>query len=190
MGNKISYGLKNLYFAKVTIGAGGAVSYATPVALPGAKEISLEPTGEANVIWADDVQYVVFPANGGYEGSVTVLDIPQAFYTDILGMTVDDNDVLVESETDVLSQFALIGETMEYDTADGVTKKRFVFYNCTAEKAALNSATKEEETEAQELEISLTAAAATDTGYVKASCTEDEAAIFADWLTAVYVPEF
>ena len=186
MGNKISYGLKNIYYAKVT-NTGGVISYGTPVAMPGAKEISLEPTGDPTIVWADDVQYVVIPANGGYEGTVTVLDVPESFYTDILGMHKDTNDVLYESDSDTLSQFALLGETIEYDSANGVTKKRFVFYNCTAEKAPTASATKEDTVEPQEFEINITAVGAVDTGYVKASCTEDETP-FTNWLTTVYVP--
>ena len=186
MGNKISYGLKNLYYAKVT-NTGGTITYGTPVALPGAKEMSLEPSGEPTTIWADDVQYVVIPSAGGYEGSVTVLDVPESFYTDILGMHKDTNDVLYESDNDTLAQFALLGETIEYDSVNGPTKKRFVFYNCTAEKAPTTASTKEEEVEAQEFEISITAAAAIDTGYVKASCTENETP-FTNWLTTVYVP--
>ena len=191
MGNKISYGLKNIYYAKVT-NTGGVISYGTPVAIPGAKEISLEPTGDPTIVWADDVQYVVIPANGGYEDTVTVLDVPQSFYTDILGMSVDANYVLVESEDDVLSQFALIGETVEYDSADGPTHKRFVFYNCTAEKAPTASSTKEDTIEPTEYEINITAVAALDTGYVKASVTDDPDSLteFNGWLSSVYVPNF
>ena len=45
MSNKIKYGLKNVHYAVITE-AGGVVSYGTPVAIPGAVNITLSPAGE------------------------------------------------------------------------------------------------------------------------------------------------
>lgn len=185
---KITYGLSNLYYAKITIGAGGVVSYATPVAIPGAREMTLDVSGEPTIIWADNIQYVTIGANAGYEGSLTTLTIPQTFYTDILGMTVDQNGLLCETENDALSQFALLGE---FDTED-TERKRFCLYNCTASKPSFGGSTKEGEVEAYEFEIPLTATPATDTGVIKSTAINSGGSLtaFNAWFTTVQIPDF
>ena len=188
---KITYGLSNLYYAKATVTENNGVytvSYATPVAIPGARELTLDVSGEPTVIWADNIQYVTIGANAGYEGTATVLTVPESFYTDILGMTVDENGLLCETESDTLSQFALLGE---FDTED-TERKRFALYNCTASKPSFGGSTKEEEVEAYEFEIPITATPALDTGVIKATAlnTGDSATAFAAWFTSVQIPDF
>ena len=184
---KITFGLSNLYYSKITESEAGAITYATPVRLPGAKEMSLSASGELTQIYADDVVYVTVDAAAGYDGDVTVLDVPEAFCTDILGMKKDKNGVLVENEDDTMSPFALLGEFKTETT----TRKRFCLYNCSAAKPDFGGTTKEDSVEAQEFAIKLTASAASDTGAVKATCTNDTATAtqFNAWFTQVYVPQ-
>jgi hypothetical protein len=44
MANKVKFGFKNCYYATITEGAGGAITYGTPVALKGAVSMSLSPS--------------------------------------------------------------------------------------------------------------------------------------------------
>lgn len=184
--SKITFGLSNLYYSKITESEAGAITYATPVRLPGAKEMSLSASGELTQIYADDVVYVTVDAAAGYEGDLTILTVPEAFCTDILGMTKDSNGVLVENENDTMYPFALLGEFKTESTE----RKRFVLYNCSAAKPDFGGTTKEDSVEAQEFSINITAAAASDTGAVKATCTNDTATKtqFDAWFTQVYVP--
>lgn len=185
--SKITYGLSNLYYAPITVGENNAVTYGTPVKWQGAKEISLEPTGEPTKIYADDITYVTIDAGGGYEGDLTMLTLPDAFCTDILGMTLDANGVLVENTDDVQVPFALLGEFK----TESATKKRFVIYNCTAGKPNFGSATKEETVEPTEFVVPLTASGALDSGAVKATVTNDETTVaqFNNWFAQVYTGE-
>ena len=81
---KITYGLKKLAYAKITVGENGAITYGKPVMMPGAKAIALSPVGEDTPVYADDINYVNITSNQGYDGDVTVLGIPEDFMVEIL----------------------------------------------------------------------------------------------------------
>lgn len=185
---KITFGLSNLYYATVTESEEGTITYGTPVAWPGAKELSLSATGEPTQVYADDIVYVTVNPAAGYDGDLTMLTVPETFYTEVLGMTTDENGVLVENEDDSQKQFALLGE-FKSETTD---RKRFVLYNCSANKPDFGGVTKEEEVEAQEFTITITATAAIDTGAVKATVTNatETKTQFDSWFTQVYVPNY
>ena len=55
--NKVRFGLKNCYYAKATFDEDGNVTYAKPVRLPGAVSIGLDPEGESENFYADDIVY-------------------------------------------------------------------------------------------------------------------------------------
>lgn len=185
---KITYGLSNIHYAIIETGDDGAITYAKPVKMLGAKEMSLDPTGENQKIYADDMVYVTVGANAGYEGDFTTLALPESFCIDVLGMRKDDNGVLVESNGDVQKQFALLGE---FKTESAV-KKRFVLYNCTAGKTTFGGKTTEEEVEPQEFAVPITATSAMDTDAVKSVATNEAAtkAQFDKWFDEVYIPAF
>ena len=54
--NKVQYGLKNVYYATVTVGT-NSVTYGTPVAWPGAVSLSLSAEGDTNDFYADNIKY-------------------------------------------------------------------------------------------------------------------------------------
>lgn len=184
---KITYGLKKLAYSKITMGEGGKITYAKPVLMPGARAIALSPKGEDKDVYADDSSYVTLTANQGYEGNVTVLGIPEAFLTDILGMTKDTNGTIVENADDVKAKFALLGEF----SSETALKKRFVLYYCTAGRADFAGNTKEESPEETEYSIPLTISPAPDTGDVKATVVGGVEAneAFDGWYDAVYLKQ-
>jgi phi13 family phage major tail protein len=76
MTNKVKYGLKNVHYAVITESS-GAVSYGTPVHIPGAVNLTLSPVGEKVRFAADDREdYFAENINNGYDGNLEMALIP------------------------------------------------------------------------------------------------------------------
>lgn len=137
MANKVKFGLQNVYFAKLTE-SGGTITYATPVAMPGAVNLSLSIAGDSNDFYADDIVYFSASANQGYEGDLEIALMPDAFRTTILGETVDTNGAWLEDASVIPERFALGGEITGDDAS-----RRFWFYNCSVSRPNVEASTKE-----------------------------------------------
>ena len=183
--NKIKYGIKNVHYAVATIAADNSATYGTPVALPGAVSLSLEPQGDTSPFYADNIVYYTSVANNGYEGDLELAKVPDSFLTDILGYTADTNSVLYEDANAPVVHFALM-----FQFEGDVHAKRHVIYNCTAARPSVSGSTKEESIEPQTETITITATTihALDKDIVKASCTPSEATQYNAWNTTVYIP--
>lgn len=187
MANKVKYGLKNVYYAKATIDAAtNTATYATPVAWPGAVNLSLDAEGETTKFRADNIDYWVGQSNNGYSGDFESALIPESFRKDILGDVEDANGVLVEDAGAKTVQFALM---FQFEGDEKAT--RHVLYNCSATRPSVSGATTEEEIEPQTETLTLTAVsihnAALNKDVVKARCKESDAA-YSTWFSAVYQP--
>ena len=181
--NKIRFGLKNCYYAKATFDEDGNVTYDTPKRLPGAVSLSLDPEGESENFYADDIVYVVLNNNAGYEGDLELALIPEEFLKDILHEEEDTNGVLLENANSTFERFALLFEFTGDQNAI-----RHVFYCCSASRPSQEGDTKEDEKEVKTEELSIIASALAN-GYVKAkSSTNTSKAVYDAWYDAVYMP--
>ena len=109
--NKVKFGLKNCHYAKATLDPDtNAVTFDTPVAIPGAVNLSLDPEGDTEPFYADDMVYYTTVANNGYSGDLEIALIPDSFRKDILKETEDSNGVLIEDSTVEPEHFALLFE--------------------------------------------------------------------------------
>ena len=181
--NKIRFGLKNCYYAKATFDEDGNVTYDTPKRLPGAVSLSLDPEGESENFYADDIVYVVLNNNAGYEGDLELALIPEEFLKDILHEEEDANGVLLENANSTFERFALLFEFTGDQNAI-----RHVFYCCSASRPSQEGDTKEDEKEVKTEELSIIASALAN-GYVKAkSSTNTSKAVYDAWYDAVYMP--
>ena len=181
--NKVKFNICNVHYALITVSEEGEVTFGTPVAMPGAVSLSLEPNGEASNFYADGYAYYTISNNMGYEGDLELAMVPESFRTDVLKESLDTNQVLVENANVETANFALLFEF------DGDVKKiRHVLYNCSAARPNIESSTNEEEIEVQTETLALTAAPLAN-GYVKArtgDSTTDE--VYKGWYGAVYMP--
>lgn len=187
MANKVKYGLSNVYYAIATIASDGTATYGTPVAMPGAVNLSLDAQGENSPFYADNIKYYVTSSNTGYEGDLEMAIVPDSFKKDCLGEIEDENHVLVEDSGAVAVPFALL---FQFEGDKNGT--RHVLYNCTATRPQISGATKEDSTEPQTETVSLSCASIynddLDKNVVKARCANETttAAVYADWFTEVY----
>ena len=181
--NKVKFNISNVHYALITVDEDGDVTFGTPVAMPGAVSLSLEPNGEPSNFYADGYAYYTISNNMGYEGDLELAMVPESFRTDVLKESLDDNSVLVESANVETANFALLFEF------DGDVKKiRHVLYNCSAARPNIESATNEEEIEVQTETLAITAAPLAN-GYVKARTGDSTTdTVYTGWYTSVYMP--
>lgn len=181
---KVQYGLRNVYISKITE-SGGVVTYGTPFKLPGAVSLSLSPTGDESVFYADDIRYYVVSASANYEGNMVIAMITDDFAKDILGYEEDaTTHVLVETADGKLSSFAMM-----FEVQNDEDETLFCFYNVTPSRVDVSASTREESTEVQTATLNITCSGAIDTGFVKAYTTDDTpSATKTGWFSAVPVP--
>ena len=181
--NKVKFNICNVHYALITVDEDGEVTFGTPVAMPGAVSLSLEPNVEPSNFYADGYAYYTISNNMGYEGDLELAMVPESFRTDVLKESLDDNSVLVESANVETANFSLLFEF------DGDVKKiRHVLYNCSAARPNIESATNEEEIEVQTETLAITAAPLAN-GYVKARTGDSTTdTVYTGWYTSVYMP--
>lgn len=189
MANKIKYGLSRVYYALATINSStGAATYGTPVAMPGAVSLSMDPSGEQNKFYADNIPFAVFSANAGYEGELEIALIPDSFRTDVLGEVVDTNSgIQLEKAASTTKPFALL---FQFEGDEDAT--RHVFYNCTAARPNVGSKTTEESVEVQTETINITCGSVfnsvVDDNIVKGKISDKTETAYTNWFSAVQQP--
>lgn len=181
--NKVKFNICNVHYALLTADDAGTVTFETPVAMPGAVSLSLEPNGEPSNFYADGYAYYTISNNMGYEGDLELAMVPESFRTDVLKESLDGNKVLVENANVETANFALL---FEFD--GDIRKIRHVLYHCSAARPNIESKTNEEEIEVQTETLALKASPLAN-GYVKARTGDDTtAAIYTGWYDEVYLP--
>jgi phi13 family phage major tail protein len=136
--NKVEFGLEQVHVAFIDeeTSAEGSPVWLAPQAIPGAVSLTASPEGDTNDFYADNTKYYTSTTNNGYTGSVEFANIPDDVLAEMLGMTVDDNGMLVESTEDKQKEFALMGEVK-----GDAKNRRFLYYRCKAARPSQDSAT-------------------------------------------------
>lgn len=183
--NKVQFGIKNVHYAVLTeTVTGGEVSYSygTPVALPGAVTLTLDPAGDVEPFYADNIVYYNSVANNGYSGSLEMARYSDQFLQDIFGMTLTTTGkVIMENSQTEPKAFALL-----YQIDGDQSNECYALYNCTITRPGVGSTTITETKTPQTQSADLTAAPRGD-GLVFARTTDTTpTATKTGWFTSVY----
>ena len=181
--NKVQFNLKNVHYAVMTA-TGDEPAWSTPVAVPGAVSLSLDPQGDVTPFYADGIVYYQTVGNNGYSGDLEMARFPDQMMQDIWKYTLDDTDkVMIENVNVEPAAFALLFQI------DGDTDNQYYcLYNCSGTRPAIASTTNTETKEPQ-TQTSTISAAPLENGNVLARTTADTTStVKQGWFSAVYEP--
>lgn len=179
--NKVTYGLENAHYAKLTFGLGGAPTFATPVPLAGSVEFKMDPETNSVEFAADnDSQYFTEDENNGYSGTLTIANMPLSFRKDILGEVINEKDGTITELADAkFSPFALL---FQFD--GDKTKTRHLIYYCNGSRATISSKTGKD-ISGVELPFKAKQLTVGDKKLIKTQTTSEESTKYANWFKSV-----
>lgn len=177
--NKVKFGLSNCVMAVMNSDG----TYETPISVPGAVNLSLEPQGETNDFFADNYIYYSSTANQGYEGDLEIALIPDAIRTAIMGETQDSNGAYIETSNDTFKNFAF-GFQIDGDAKN----RKYWYYNCSLTRPNTTGATIEESKEPQTDTLTIKAMPRATDKMVRVFIepNDDNTATYNSFLTSVY----
>ncbi|QRG66932.1 major tail protein [Brevibacillus choshinensis] len=140
--NKVTFGLEKVHIAFADLTAQGQPAWKPPIPIPGAVRWTPEAQGETSTFYADNTAYFVVSSNNGYTGELEMTLVPDAVLAEMLGWEIDDNGALIEISDAIPKKFALLGQ-IQGDQKN----RRFVYYDCQANRPAKERKTKGESIE-------------------------------------------
>lgn len=182
MGDKVKFSVRNVHYAVLTVDENGKVSWANPVAIPGAKSLTLEPEGEVTKFFADGITYFMANANNGYKGDLEVAYFPASFLIDVLGYTRGTTSKVLTENANIQPQgFALL-----FEEEGDATGTKFVLYNNATTRPKRQLKTKEETIDPTTQTISVTAAPLADGRVLAMTDADTPREVLSNWYKAVF----
>ena len=187
----VRYGISNAHYALYTDGADGELgTYATPVAMQGATQLSLTPQGNTWTFYADNIAYETGSSNTGYEVSLTIAVVGDQAKIDLLGYSTDQNGVVYEAADSEPNSCAFL-----WEFGGSKVKKRGLLYNVKFNRPTIAGNTETDSVDPDTEELTGVAigrditVGGVVTNVIKASATNETATAtqFADWFDAVYI---
>lgn len=180
--NKVQFNLKNVHYAKRTE-ADGVISFAKPVAVPGAVTLTLDPQGELTKFYADGIVYYQGSNNNGYSGDLEMARFVDQMLQDIWNYMLDSNKVLVESAEEEFAEFALL-----FQIDGDKDNDCYCLYKCSGTRPGIGGQTNTE-TKEPKTQSSTISAVPDINGRVMARTTAATSdTIRSGWFSEVYEP--
>lgn len=136
--SKVFFGLSNVMISARTESQ-GTVSYAVPVALPGAVSLSIERDSETNDFYADNGKYWSSNSANSLTCELEMADLTRTFMTTYLSYTEASGGGYIQTTRNNDAAFALL-----FAVETDVKQRKCCLFNCTASEGDLEHATTEE----------------------------------------------
>lgn len=191
MTNKVTFGLKNVYYALYNESVSGGetlVTFGTPIPITGAVNLSLaSAAGDLQNIAADDDPAYVSIASpaDGYTGNIVFYHLPKSFLIDVLGYGEDtSNNFIYKVAGAQKKKFALL-----YEIGGDQVPTRYVLYKCTPGEFELSTQTNADSVTPNEINIPVTVSAEAQQGLIRAYVEKQAVAgMYENFFTTVYRP--
>lgn len=149
--NKVTYGLKNVYYSKATEGTDGKWTFTTPVTLPGAQEFTNDIVGGSTNVNADDQIILSLSQLAGRTLTLKLTELTDEFKVDILGYKKLTNGNIVEITNAQPVTFAL-----GFEIQGDLKARRIWFYLCSVTPINESSKTKADSIEVNAITLNIT----------------------------------
>lgn len=137
MSEKVRFGLCNCYYALLTIGTDGTPSWAAPVAIPNAKDITYDRNVSETPVYADNKLIYVVKSETGASATLNVTLLTDEVKQALLGHKTDSKGHNIEVINGHTIYFALI-----YQIEGDTKARRSVILKCSAKLGSESSSTK------------------------------------------------
>ena len=181
--NKVQFNLKNVHYAVLTV-EDGVPSWATPVHVPGAVTLTMDPQGEVTPFYADGIVYYQTVSNNGYSGDLEMARFPDKMMQDIWGFQLGTDKVMVEMSNVEAKPFALL-----YQIDGDADNQYYCMYNCSATRPGAGGATTTETKDPQTQTSTISAVPLEDNRIMARTTGETTETVKQNWFKAVYTPE-
>lgn len=179
--NKVEFGLRNCYYAVVTVNESGKITYGAPKKLPGAVSITFDKSGDLIRFKADDIDYYTNANNQGYEGTLTLARVPEDFRTEVLKEKKTEKGVLIENSDAQTANIALM-----FEFQGDVKATRHLLYYCSVNRPSVGSTTKDSG-DPNTTELAMVSSPRPSDNLVKASTSAGvDEETYNSWYTKVY----
>lgn len=179
--NKVQFNLKNVHYAILTVGEGGAATWATPVAVPGAVTLTLDPQGSVEPFYADGIVYYQAVANNGYSGDLEVARMHDQMLQDIWKFELTADNVLLENANEEPEAFALL-----YQIDGDKNEDYYCLYNCSGTRPGIGGTTNTGTKTPQTRKSTISAVPLPDGNVMARTTSNTEASVKTGWFKNVY----
>ena len=166
--NKVEFGLSEIHVGTFTVDAQGDVTLGEPYKLPGAVSLSLDPEGDENAFYADDVKYWSNYQDNGLSGSLEMARFPDEFKVRFMG-----HKVLADGGIASIKGVEKPPVYIAFQGKGDAQKRRTILYNVTLGGIKTEAGTVEDKTEPKTQSMDISVNGDNKTGITRADYTED-----------------